>query len=319
MQSGEIEAHDIYNGGNRIRVSIYKPENVGEEMCIDEKYINQDFYTVLSNPKTNKIAALIQSTKSNLLAQALHKMGSKLLIVKTLNRDLSQTYDWVGRQVFMNAQHVADKFHVMRHAFDSLQSIRIAIKNFEAQAVADAEQAHLARELKFKKEHKEKYDFHYQIKPYKHKYEILENGDTIPQLLARSRYLLFKPKGKWSSNQKARAEILFKRYPDLGRAHELIISFRKWFSSENIGKQRKTILKQLNRWYKNIKEFNLAHLSLFSALVKRNEGSIMNYFKQGSTNAKAEAMNSRIQSFIHSNRGVRNLDFFLYRLAGFFS
>ena len=38
----------------------------------------------------------------------------------------------------------------------------------------------------------------------------LENGDTLKQLLARSRYLLFKSSNKWTPTQTLRAEILFK-------------------------------------------------------------------------------------------------------------
>ncbi|MCS2228805.1 transposase [Bacteroides fragilis] len=39
--------------------------------------------------------------------------------------------------------------------------------------------------------------------------------DTLRQLLARSRYLLFKAPGKWTDSQKRRAGILFKQFPDI--------------------------------------------------------------------------------------------------------
>ncbi|SIQ15466.1 transposase [Maribacter ulvicola] len=50
---------------------------------------------------------------------------------------------------------------------------------------------------------------------------LLSNGDILKQLLARSRYLLFKSSNKWTENQAKRAEILFKRYPDLKKAYGL--------------------------------------------------------------------------------------------------
>src|SRR5690606_3153472 len=49
----------------------------------------------------------------------------------------------------------------------------------------------------------------------------LENGDTEKQLLARSRYLLFKGEDKWTVSQTHWAEILFRRYPDLEKAYKL--------------------------------------------------------------------------------------------------
>ncbi len=44
---------------------------------------------------------------------------------------------------------------------------------------------------------------------------VLPNGDTLKQLLARSRYLLFKSAEKWTETQKARSKILFDRYQDI--------------------------------------------------------------------------------------------------------
>jgi hypothetical protein len=55
---------------------------------------------------------------------------------------------------------------------------------------------------------------------------IFENGDTAKQLLARSRYVLFKPSTKWTDSQKVRADILFKYYPDLKKAYNLSMAFR---------------------------------------------------------------------------------------------
>jgi transposase len=48
---------------------------------------------------------------------------------------------------------------------------------------------------------------------------VLSNGDTIKQLLARSRYILFKNERKWTQNQ--RAVILFELYLDIKLAYEL--------------------------------------------------------------------------------------------------
>ncbi|MGL4519499.1 MAG: hypothetical protein ACRCUJ_07440 [Phocaeicola sp.] len=39
--------------------------------------------------------------------------------------------------------------------------------------------------------------------------QLLPNGDSLKQVLARSRYLLCKSREKWTINQQERAEILF--------------------------------------------------------------------------------------------------------------
>lgn len=43
--------------------------------------------------------------------------------------------------------------------------------------------------------------------------EVLENSDTLKQLLARSWYLLYKNKSKWTASQVKRANLIFERYP----------------------------------------------------------------------------------------------------------
>ncbi len=80
----------------------------------------------------------------------------------------------------------------------------------------------------------------------------MTNGDTLKQLLARSRYFLYKNKSKWSQNQIERANLLFELYPDIQKAYNLtqdlrnifekttdkIIGFAKlakWDQSQNLG------------------------------------------------------------------------------------
>ena len=59
---------------------------------------------------------------------------------------------------------------------------------------------------------------------------VLANGDSHKQLLARSRYLLFKPADKWTDSQKQRAELLFEACPDLEEPYSLTHSLRMIFS-----------------------------------------------------------------------------------------
>ncbi|WP_255313514.1 transposase [Flavobacterium hibernum] len=47
--------------------------------------------------------------------------------------------------------------------------------------------------------------------------------------------------------------------------------------------------------------------------------SILNYFDNRSTNASAESFNAKIKTFRPQFRGVRNIDFFLFRLSNLFT
>lgn len=47
--------------------------------------------------------------------------------------------------------------------------------------------------------------------------------------------------------------------------------------------------------------------------------NILNYFDNRSTNASAESFNAKIKAFRALFRGVRNVDFFLFRLTSIFA
>ena len=101
-------------GKKEIRVPIFSMQDMGAEMAIDEKQIGEEMHTLLTNRQTGKIALLVQSLKAKELIELLPKFEGKGFSVKSITRDLSPSYDWFCRQVFCNALHVADKFHIIK-------------------------------------------------------------------------------------------------------------------------------------------------------------------------------------------------------------
>ena len=63
--------------------------------------------------------------------------------------------------------------------------------------------------------------------------QLFTNGDSIKQLLARSRYLLYKSREKWTERQKERAQILFGLYPDIKTAFNLSQQLRGIYNNNN--------------------------------------------------------------------------------------
>ena len=47
--------------------------------------------------------------------------------------------------------------------------------------------------------------------------------------------------------------------------------------------------------------------------------NILNYFGNRSTNASAESFNAKIKAFRAQFRGVRNIEFFLFRLTNIYT
>lgn len=321
-KSGSLRKNDriIRIKGEReiLKIPISNPLEMGEHMAIDEKLIGDEFYTILSNRSSGKIAFMVNSLKSAFILKALEPFENQRFKVKTVTRDLASNYDWLCRQAFMNAQHVADKFHVIKLGLEAIQSIRISNRQEALKKRKLALEAHQRKEA-LKKKKCEEFGESYRKKRFKYQEEILSNGDTVAQLLARSRGLLFKLKSKWSHSQQERSEVLFKKYPKLKTAYMIILQFRKWMAKKQVGKTRSYKEEQLKRWYKRVKKQNIEDLNGFAATVKSNEGVILNYFEKGYTNAQAEALNRNIKKFIFINYGIRNHDYFMFRLKGYFA
>lgn len=61
--------------------------------------------------------------------------------------------------------------------------------------------------------------------------ETLPNDDTINQLLARSRYFLYKNKSKWTPSQTQRTALFFELHPDIQKAYSLTQELRGIFEN----------------------------------------------------------------------------------------
>jgi len=54
----------------KISVPVCVPENIGSDMCIDEKKIGEEFFTIISNRNTSNIAFMANTTNSSELIEA---------------------------------------------------------------------------------------------------------------------------------------------------------------------------------------------------------------------------------------------------------
>jgi transposase len=283
--------------------ALVYPDNFGEWMSIDETALyNGELYTILTNKdrhgKKGALAALIKGTKNEVVSKALSKVPlSKRMGVKEITADLAESMDWICRTNFMNARLTADRFHVQQVVSEAVQEIRIRLRR----EAIDEENA-LCMEAQ-----REKISFHA---------KVFSNGDTKKQLLARGRYLLFKPSNRWSSGQKERADILFSEYPEIKKAYDFSMYFRSIFEN---AKTREDAEKRLVEWMNKVRASEIPTLVSAGNTVNNNLGKILNYFPDGSTNASAESFNAKLKGFRSMVRGIRDIKFFLFRISTFFA
>lgn len=295
----------------KISVPIVRKENIGSKMAIDEKHINGEFYTILTNGETGKVAMMAATINGTDIGNCLKHFGTQLNTVKTITRDLSTTFEKVANENFSEAVQVADKFHVIQQAIESVQEVRIRHK-----------QAALLAQRKAQKEHSQLYQQYKKLpgecqEKIRKKYvsNRLANGETAAELLSRSNYLLYKMSGNWTAKQIQRAELLFATFPEIKTAYEAIENFRNWYDPKKnkCSIQQKEI--QLWDWVYETETIKIDELLNFQNTVENNFEYVLNYYKKKATNAIAESTNAKIQQCIQQNRGTRDIDFFNFRLA----
>lgn len=313
----KLHQYDIKNTGTSgqetILVPLVKPEHIGEQMAIDEKHIDGQFYTILTNGKTGKVAMMASTVNGTEIGQCLNYFGEHLKQVTTITRDLSPTYEKVSTTHFPNATQVADKYHIVQMAIESTQELRIRYK-----------QEALTAQRKEEKEHRQSYQTNKQsreswadIEKVRKKYtpQRLENGETKPELLSRCNYLLYKKAHQWTEKQRKRANLLFKHYPEIERAYEYILEFRDWYEPTINKANFMYKEKQLWNWIYTVENCKIEELLNFRSSVENNADYILNYYLQYATNAIAESTNAKIQGYVRDNKGTRDIDFFHYRLG----
>ncbi len=275
------------------------PDNLGSQLSIDETSLsNGELYTILTNKaakgKKGALVAMIEGTQSDTVIKVLKQISKESRdTVVEVTLDMAGSMDKIVRKCFPKAVKVIDRFHVQKLAYDALQEMRIKHRwdaiDEETNAIENAK-----------------------LDDKKHVPELLSNGDTKKQLLARSRYLLFKSGEKWTDKQKQRAKVLFELYPDLKEAYSLTHSLRMIFSNT---KSKGVAYTKLARWFNDITDSGFKSFNTISATVYAHYSEILNFFDNRSTNASAESFNAKLKAFRAIQRGVTDISFFMFRLA----
>lgn len=275
------------------------PDNVGQRLSIDEVALsNGELYTIVTNKQAKgrqgAIVALAHGTKASEIRPVLQRIAeAKRTAVKEVTLDMAGSMDLIIGSAFPQAVQVIDRFHAQKVVSEAVQEIRIELRN---KAIKKENKA-------IKKARAEQWRY----RPVEY-----SNGDTKKQLLARSRYLLFKSGGQWTESQKNRAAILFNEFPEIKNAYELSMMFRAFYEHSQNQFDAKN---SLDGWYKKIKEKNIEAFNIAAETIRLRETTILNYFNHRSTNASAESFNAKLKNFRTVVRGVTDKKFHLFRVA----
>lgn len=279
------------------------PENIGKRLSIDEIALSQgELYTVVTNKKAKgragSIVAIVEGTKAEVVIEHINKISvSKRRMVKEITLDMANSMKLISKKCFPQAVQVTDRFHVQKLCLEAVQEIRI---KHRWEAMDEENEAVIAAKTK----------------GVDYTSPILDNGDTKKQLLARGRYLLYKSRDKWTENQKIRARILFKEYPRIKDAYNLSQQLRLIYNNNT---EKGIALTKLAHWYEDVEKSGFKSFNTIMNTFQLNYATIVNYFENRSTNAATKSFNAKIKAFRSQFRGVRNIEYFLFRLTNIYA
>jgi transposase len=271
----------------------FNATNIGTYMSLDETCLsNGEVWTFLTNKdgKGGKgtLAAAIPGTKSDeIISILVSAMGKSVRRrVKEITCDLSPSMMLIAAEVFYNAHVVNDRFHVQQVYNEAVNEIRIDIRR---KLIAEENERDKTATI-----------------------PTYSNGETMRQILARSKHTLMMSSNKWTEIQRHRVNILFKHHPVLKSAYDLAMELRAIFNAFTTPTKA---LNKLNHWYEKVRQLSNNNFRSVIKTFKNHAPTILNYFRRRSTNASAEAFNSKVKMFRAQMRGVRDRDFFIFRLV----
>ena len=202
LYRNKISGYADWCASELCRGFYFNVANIGARMSLDETCLsNGEVWTFLTNKDghggKSTLAAAIRGTKSDEIISILTSAMGKSVRrrVKEVTCDLSPSMMLIAAEVFYNAHVVNDRFHVQQVYNEAVDEIRIDIR----------------RQLIAEENNRDK-----TLTP-----PTYSNGETMRQILARSKYSLMMSQNKWTDLQRHRVNILFKHYPILRSAYAL--------------------------------------------------------------------------------------------------
>lgn len=278
-------------------------KNMGPYVGMDETALSSgELYTILINKEAKgrkgTIIAMIKGTSVEKVSQAILKLSRRRRFqVREITLDMAPNMARIARLCFPAAKLVIDRFHVQKLAFEAVQEMRIKAR-WEA---LDKEMV----EITYAKASGQPFVT-----------ETFENGDSRKQLLARSRYLLFKKTELWSESQRKRAKILFREYPDIKKAYYLSMRLGLIYHQ---AQSADIALTRLAHWYDQVDKSGFLSFGTVARTIQTHYLNIVGFFKRRSTNTASESFNAKIKAFRAQLRGVRDIAFFLFRLTNIYA
>ena len=267
---------------------------------MDEKHINNEYSTILSNSDKNlknKICAILPWVWAEKNIRKLKKFFTKKQRdwVKEICVDMANWMIKVARETFKKAIIVIDRYHVRNLVNEMIWAVKIRIK------------VKLAREEDKKRKLSKKTKRKYTVKRY-------TNWETKLEMITRSHYQIRKNKHNWTPKEIKRWNIM-KKLPCF---KALVAIFNKQMDLYNIYEKkinREDAIVLMKQWIKSSRRYaRVPEILHLANSIEKKLDWITNYFVSRHNNWYWEWLNSRIWKIIRDSKGFTNNDYMIFRL-----
>ena len=302
-----ISGYRSWSQGSHAESYILYPENLGPDLSLDETSLsNGEVYTVLTNKsahgRNGSLVAMVRGVATDTVSQVLMRLPhEKRSGVSTVTTDLSSAMMLTARRAFPRAMIVNDRFHVQQLMSEAVVRLRWQVLEEENRSMREHRERRKAAVSRAERD---------ALGPWEP--VRMANGETMPQVMARSRHVILKHESKWNAQQRERAAVLFGRFPVLGQAYRLSMRLTELFNKRSTQAQARL---NLARWYNEVEAFGMEEFARVLETFENHNETIINYFVDRLTNASAESFNAKIKALRSQFRGVGDIRFFMFRLA----
>ena len=274
-----------------------------DETCLSNGYV----YTILTNKaakgRKGALVAMIRGIATDVVSEILRRIPHrKRLVVKSVTTDLSSAMMLTVRKVFPTAKLINDRFHVQQLMSEAVDQLRIRYR----WEVLDAENRAIREHRQKKRDAKNKEE---KDRIGKWEPERMDNGETLPQILSRSKHIILKHWSKWNEQQIAMATILFNKFPRLLDGYSLSMKLTDIFNKKSSPDEARL---NLARWYNEMEKLDSIEFNKVLDTFSNHSTTIINYFEERLTNASAESFKAKIKAFRSQLRGVADVKFFMF-------
>lgn len=283
------------------------------KLCIDEKDIQGQVYTILTNASNWQLIALYPWVKTYEVVSFISRRTDKTWRENILEVccDMSSTMEGILSNLFPNAKIVSDRFHVWKNVLDDIWAIRTRAKTAIKKKFNDRQKAH---ELSLKD--KKTWEKLWRWRPRTIlSIPKLSNGETEIDVVTRIWRQVRKRKKDWNQNQVTRWEVA-KQIPELTDLISWYEYIHKLWDIYDDTNNLETWKQKINQWLIDWSELRETIDEIWN-LVKTVENrfdTICNYFISRHNNGFAEWFHSRIQKLISMSRWFINRDYMIYRI-----